>query len=388
MFKKLNIGIIGGCGHVGLPLSLILAKHYKITIIDPSKNKDLIKQKISPFKDDGIENYLNDESVQKNLDYLDTLDKSKIKYDAIIITLGTPVDEWANPDPKDLIKISHDCKNFLKKKGVLILRSTIIPELSDKISGLLKNIDVFYCPERIVQGKSFTEMFNIPQIISYDKKSIKMINTVKDIFYFSPSFIETSFIEAELIKLFNNFHRYSSFAISNQMYLISKEYNVSFSKLLKNMKLEYPRAYSLPGAGLAAGPCLYKDSALLSASFSGNFSVGNAAIDINEKQLVDYICNNTLKKSFSKRIIILGAAFKGDCDDYRSSLSFKVLKMLKLATNKTIILYDPLVKHPKVLNKISINIKKDYFILATPHKIFDKIILKIPEESLLNVWGD
>lgn len=388
MNKNFNIGVIGGCGHVGLPLSLILAKHYKTTIIDPSENKSLIKKKISPFKDDGIDDYLNDKSVLKNLDYLDTIDKSKVKYNAIIITLGTPVDEWANPDPKDLLKISLECKKFLKKKGLLILRSTITPELSDKISGLLKTIDVFYCPERIVQGKSFTEMFHIPQIISYDLKSIKMINTVKDIFYFSPSFIETSFIEAELIKLFNNFYRYSSFAISNQMYLISKEYNVSFSKLLKNMKHKYPRASNLPGAGLAAGPCLYKDTAQLSSSFSGNFSVGNAAIDINEKQLVNYICNTTLKKSFSKRVIILGAAFKSDCDDYRSSLSFKISKMLELASNKTIILYDPLVKHPKVLNKISINIKKDYFILATPHKIFDKIILKIPEESLLNVWGD
>lgn len=388
MSKNFNIGVVGGCGHVGLPLSLILAKKYKTTIIDPSKNKTLIKTKISPFKDDGIEQYLNDNDVQKNLDYLDDINLSKVKYNAIIVTLGTPVDEWSNPDTKVLLKITLDCKKFLKKKGVLILRSTITPELSDKISGLLKSIDVFYCPERIVQGKSFTEMFNIPQIISYNKKSLKMVDNVKHIFYFSPSFIETSFIEAELIKLFNNFYRYSSFAISNQMYLISKEYNVSYSKLLKNMKHEYPRASNLPGAGLAAGPCLYKDTAQLSSSFSGNFSVGKAAIDINEKQLVDYICNTSLKKSSSKRIIILGAAFKADCDDYRSSLSFKIFKKLNLALNKTIILYDPLVKHPKVVNEISFNTKKDYFILATPHQIFKKIISKIPQESLLNVWDD
>ena len=230
-------------------------------------------------------------------------------------------------------------------------------------------------------------MFQIPQIISYNKKSSK-INIVKKIFYFSPQYIETSFVEAELIKLFNNFYRYCSFAISNEMYLICKEYNISFSKILKNMKYKYPRAANLPSAGLSAGPCLYKDTQQLSSFYSSSFSIGNAAIEVNEKKLVNYICKTTLQNVTSNRIIILGAAFKADCDDYRSSLSFKILKSLKLRTDKTIILYDPLVEHPKVSNTISVNIKKDYFILATPHKFFNKIIKKIPKKLLLNIWND
>lgn len=270
---------------------------------------------------------------------------------------------------------------------MLILRSTIIPNLSNKISKLLKNINIFYCPERIVQGKSFTELFQIPQIISYNKKSSK-IKTVKNIFYFSPCYIETSFIEAELIKLFSNFYRYCSFAISNQMYLICKQYNISFSKTIKNMKYKYPRANNISGAGLSAGPCLYKDAQQLSSLCSTNFSIGNAAIEINEKRIVDYICEAALKNTLSNKIIILGAAFKADSDDYRSSLSFKILKFLKLKTNKTVILYDPLVKHSKVLNTLSANFKKDYFILATPHRFFNNIIKKIPKKSLLNIWND
>ena len=41
----MEIGVIGGCGHIGLPLSLILAKKYKVTIIDPTNNKYLVKKK-------------------------------------------------------------------------------------------------------------------------------------------------------------------------------------------------------------------------------------------------------------------------------------------------------------------------------------------------------
>jgi len=386
MNKKFRIGIVGGVGHIGLPLSLILAKKFKVTIIDPSKKKELVKKKKPPFKDNGMQKYLNDVVVQANLDFIDTLEDTTLKYDAIIITLGTPIDEWGNANHKDLLEIIYKSSKFLTNKKILILRSTINPGFSTKISKILKNVNLFYCPERIVQGKSFTEMFQIPQIIGCDSKTKKYFSIVKKIFYFSPLFIKTSLIEAELIKLFNNFYRYCSFAISNQMYLISNDYNVSFSKILKNMKYNYPRALNLAGAGFAAGPCLYKDTYQLASTYFGDFSLGNAAIEINEKRLVQKTCEIAIQNSHFKRIIILGASFKANCDDHRSSLSFKILKILKINTDKTILLYDPLVKHPKVSCSFSPNFKKDYFILATKHRIFNNLIKKIPKNSLLNIW--
>ena len=45
----MKIGIIGGAGHIGLPMSLLLAKKHKVTIIDPSTNIIKIKKGISPF---------------------------------------------------------------------------------------------------------------------------------------------------------------------------------------------------------------------------------------------------------------------------------------------------------------------------------------------------
>jgi UDP-N-acetyl-D-mannosaminuronic acid dehydrogenase len=143
----------------------------------------------------------------------------------------------------------------------------------------------------------------------------------------------------------------------------------------------------VPGAGLAAGPCLYKDTLQLSSLFFGNFAVGNAAIQTNER-LADYLSNKALKNSSTKKIVILGAAFKANCDDFRSSLSFKILKNLKRQSNKKILLVDPYVNHPKVMQKINFDFKNCYFILATPHKSFEKIIKKIPKKSFLNVWND
>ena len=45
------------------------------------------------------------------------------------------------------------------------------------------------------------------------------------------------------------------------------------------MKKDYPRLKNIPGAGFAAGPCLYKDTQQCFA-FPGNFAVGNASLEI------------------------------------------------------------------------------------------------------------
>ena len=37
---------------------------------------------------------------------------------------------------------------------------------------------------------------------------------------------------------------------------------------------------------------------------------------------------------------------------------------------------------------LNFDFKNYYFILATPHKSFEKIIKKIPKKSFLNVWND
>ena len=42
----MKIGIIGGAGHIGLPMSLLLAKKHKVTIIDPSPNIIKIKRTV------------------------------------------------------------------------------------------------------------------------------------------------------------------------------------------------------------------------------------------------------------------------------------------------------------------------------------------------------
>src|SRR5204862_6031103 len=64
----------------------------------------------------------------------------------------------------------------------------------------------------------------------------------------------------------------------NQFYLIAKSAGLDYRRVLDAMKRNYPRARSIPTPGLAAGPCLFKDTMQLAAFAQNQFSLGNAEI--------------------------------------------------------------------------------------------------------------
>ena len=72
------------------------------------------------------------------------------------------------------------------------------------------------------------------------------------------------------------------FSASNQFYMICEKYNINFHKLRLNMVEGYERNQSMPKAGFAAGPCLYKDTAQLNAFLKNQFTLGKTATSINQ----------------------------------------------------------------------------------------------------------
>lgn len=89
-----DITVIGGCGHVGLPLSIMFAhKGMKVCALDI--REDVIKtvnRGIVPFLDKNLDKYLKEVLASNN--FLATDDDSFInKSEIIIIIIGTPVDE-------------------------------------------------------------------------------------------------------------------------------------------------------------------------------------------------------------------------------------------------------------------------------------------------------
>ena len=151
------------------------------------------------------------------------------------------------------------------------------------------------------------------------------------------------------------------------------------------MRSKYPRGKNIPTPGLTAGPCLFKDTMQLYSFAQNNFSLGMDAMTINEG-MVNYIVDKLKSKyDLSKKTIgILGMSFKADNDDNRSSLSYKLKKMLMVNANK-VFTTDPYIKYDKDITSLNQTImKSDILILATPHKIYKNIKTKKP---IIDIWN-
>ena len=388
MGTKRNISIIGGAGHIGFPLGLILSsKGFKVSLID--KNNNNIK-KINngevPFLEENSKKLLTDMRKKNKIYATDQINEiSKSKY--IIICISTPITNHLNPNLKPFIKFFHQLQKKIKKDQIVIIRSSIYPGICEKVYKIIekKCKNLSYCPERIVQGKSIVELPKLPQLVSgKSKKAIlesgKLFKTIcKKIIY-------TEVIEAELIKLFSNAYRYINFAISNQFYMICQNQNLNFFKIRNIMREGYMRNANIPESGFTAGPCLLKDTMQLSSFYNHRFKLGHAAMSVNEGIPIFII--KKLQKKFDlrkKTVGVLGLTFKAETDDIRDSLSIKLVKLLKLKKIKTL-QSDEFYKNKKNISKNDLIKKSDIIILATPHKAYKRLKIK-KNKTVVDIWG-
>lgn len=384
--KAYDVLIMGGLGHIGLPLGLVFAqKGLEVCLLDIDQNKaNSVLNGVMPFVEYGAEKVLREVLEKNKLKVsLDKRDVSKAKN--IIITLGTDVDEYSNPQTKRLIDSVLDIKEYLNPSQTLIMRSTVYPTLCRQLSKRLEGISIAYCPERIVQGYAMKEIPELPQIVSgIDEKAVRGATELFS--KISPKTIETSVEEAELIKLFTNNWRYTQFAITNQYYIIATKLGCDYNKIREAMSDGYERVYSLPRAGFSGGPCLLKDTLQLKAFDNGNFLLGHSAMTVNEN-LPNFVVDE-LRKKYDlnrKKVGILGMAFKADIDDTRDSLSYKLFKLLNFH-GADVYCSDEFVKDSRFVLKEDLIRNSDIVIVGTPHSAYKEI--SVPESvHLVDLWG-
>lgn len=384
-----KICIVGGCGHVGLPLGLVLAdRGFDVTLLDINANAvGLINKGIIPFQEEGAEELLKKE-INKNLFVTDDADVVRIQ-DVVIFITGTPVDEHHNPKIHEVLNVVEKYLPLMNKEQLIILRSTIYPGTTEIIEQKLQKYfntrpKLAFCPERILQGKGIEEIKNLPQIVS--AVSDEAAKEASEIFSeVAPKIIRLEPIEAELSKLMLNTWRYLEFAIANQFYMMVEDKGLDFYKIFEAMKEDYPRAKNYCKPGLAAGPCLFKDTMQLSAFYRNQFFLGQSAMLVNEG-LPNFLVSQLEKKLGSlknKKVALLGMTFKANNDDIRESLSFKIKKELefKLAD---VLPSDPYLKDTyKLEDALS---KCDAVILGVPHNEYLNLKIDKPYVDCWNVW--
>jgi len=272
-----------------------------------------------------------------------------------------------------------------------VLRSTVFPGVTalveKMIAGLGAEIEVAFCPERIAEGKAMTELFELPQIVS--ARSPRGLERASKLFgLLTDSIVPLSPEEAELAKLFTNVWRYIKFATANQFYMMANDRGLDFERIRKGLSQDYPRAADMPGAGFAAGPCLFKDTMQLAAFNNNQFALGHTAMTINEG-LPLYLVHR-LEQRFdlsSMTVGILGMAFKGGSDDIRSSLSYKLKRILAFKAGK-VLCADPYVTvDPNLLPHDEVIAQSDLLVIAAPHPQYRGMVTDKPVADIWDVLG-
>ena len=388
--QDLDLVVLGGGGHVGLPLSLAFAKAgLRVGVYDTNQaTLDRIAAGEMPFMENGADELLREILPTDCLELRASPEMIR-RTDQLVVVVGTPVDEFLGPSMTIFERTVEQIAPHLREGALVVLRSTVYPGTTAYVRQHLAahgcRVDVAFCPERIAEGHALEELHTLPQIIGADDE--RAAERATALFAkLTETTIRTSTKEAELAKLFTNTWRYMKFAVANQFFMIADQAGVDYTNVLRAIREDYPRAADLPGPGFAAGPCLFKDAMQLAAFTSDHFPMGQAAMQVNEG-LPAYIVS-ALQRRYGtlqgKTIGILGMAFKAESDDTRASLSYKLRKLLSWAGAR-VLCTDPYVVDDRLIPLDDVLRESDVIVLGAPHAAYRD--LQVGGVDVVDVWG-
>ena len=387
-----DVVVVGGCGHVGLPLAIALAdRGGRVGIYDVSEAAvEVVNGGGLPFAEPGAADVLKRVVAEGRL-AASVSPAIVATAEYVVVVIGTPVDEHLNPDQIAIPNALAGCAPYLRSGQMLVLRSTVYPGVTalveKMIAGLGVRIDVAFCPERIAEGKAMTELFELPQIIS--SRTSRGMDRASALFSrLTGTLVPMTPEEAELAKLFTNAWRYIKFATANQLYMMANDQGLDFERIRQGLILDYPRAADMPGAGFAAGPCLFKDTLQLAAYNNNNFALGHTAMTINEGLPLYVVHRLAQRFDLSQMTVgILGMAFKAGSDDIRSSLSYKLKHILAFKAG-AVLCTDPYVTtdpHLRPLDEVLA--EADLLIIGAPHPAYADLATGKPVADIWNLLG-
>ena len=385
-----DVTVVGGAGHVGIPLVLALANAgARVNVNDINQDTlDILKSGRLPYIEYDAADLLAKALAEQRLVFTNSPSQISRK-STVIVTIGTPVDEFLNPVRRVVQNCIDSILPHVDDGQLLILRSTVFPGTTDWLHTYLeskgRNLKLAFCPERVVQGYGIKELREMPQLVSAttpeaEREASALFRSI------APEIVTITPMEAEFAKLFNNAYRYIEFAATNEFYLIARSAGLDYQRILNAMKHNYPRARNIPRPGFTAGPCLVKDTMQLAAYARNQFGLGHAAMLINEGLVLHVI--DDLKRRFdlgTMTVGLLGMAFKAEVDDTRASLSYKFKNALRTQT-RTVLTTDPYVDTDPDLRPLADTIRdSDLLILCTPHAVYKDT--DFGDKPVVDVWG-
>lgn len=346
--KTIRVGVVG-LGYVGLPLAVEKAKAGFQTIgFDVQSAKtDMVNRG---------ENYIGD-VVDRDLKHLAekgmlsaTTDFSFIKdMDFIAICVPTPLDIHQQPDISYVKSSAEEISKYLKKNTMVVLESTTYPGTTEELikpilekgSGLKCGEDFYlgFSPERVDPGNLIYKTKNTPKVVgAVGKEATEVIAAMYRTVLEGDVHEVSSPAVAEMEKILENTYRNVNIGLVNEMAVLCNRMGINLWEVVDAAKTKpYGFQAFYPGPGLG-GHCIPLDPYYLSwkaREYGFHTSMIESSMMINDRmpeycvERAGKILNRFKKALNGSKILVLGAAYKQDIDDYRESPAIRVMEVLK-----------------------------------------------------------
>jgi len=281
--------------------------------------------------------------------------------DAFLIAVPTPFKEQHTPDLAYIKAAATAIAPVLEKGNLIVLESTSPVGTTEKLAAWLSeerpdlsfphqagnqaDVNLAYCPERVLPGYVLQELVNNDRIIGgmSDKCSERATELYKT--FVKGDCLPTTARTAELCKLTENAYRDVNIAFANEMSLVCEELGVNVWELIA-LANRHPRVSILqPGPGVG-GHCIAVDPWFIVDSVPNSAKLIKTAREVNDGK-PHHVISRVLSKAErfkNPRIACFGLAFKADIDDLRESPAVDICINLAKQLDGTILVVEPNIK--------------------------------------------
>lgn len=331
-----------GSGYVGMSLSVLLAQHNDVTVLDIDATRVAkINSKQSTVADSEIELFL----AEKPLSLIATLDKQAAYKGASFVIVATPTNYDADTNCFDTSSVDAVVEDALSlnREALVIIKSTIPVGHTKSLQEKFETTRVVFSPEFLREGQALRDNLYPSRIIvgSQCKASLEFAWLLKQ--GAEKESIETLFIrstEAEAVKLFSNTYLAMRVSFFNELDSYSSAHKLSTKNIINGVCLDdrIGVGYSNPSFGYG-GYCLPKDTKQLLANYDKVPQTLIQAIVSSNTTRKDYIANCIIKLK-PKVVGIYRLVMKQGSDNFRASAIQGVMKRIK-AKGIKVVIYEP-----------------------------------------------
>ena len=323
----------------------------KVNLVNAGKNYigDVVNADLEELVKSGMLRATSDFSFVKDVDF-------------IAICVPTPLDRHQQPDISYVRDSTVAISKHLTRGSIVVLESTTYPGTTEELlkpileegSGLKCGEDFYlgFSPERIDPGNLIYKTSNTPKVVgAIGQDAVEVIAMVYRAILDGDVTTVSSPAVAEMEKILENTYRNINIGLVNELAILCNRMGINIWEVIDAAKTKpYGFQAFYPGPGLG-GHCIPLDPYYLSwkaREYGFHTSMIETSMMVNDRmpeytvERAGKILNRDKKSLNGSKVLVLGAAYKQDIDDYRESPAVRVMEEFR-KTGALVDYYDPYV---------------------------------------------